>query len=278
MATDQDTALITGCSSGIGRATAELFREEGWRVYATARDPEDIVDLAAIGCKTAALDVTDSRQVRTVIDRIIGEAGRIDCLVNNAGYAQYGAVEDIPVRDVARQFDVNVYGPHRLTRAVLPHMREAGDGTIVNVSSGAGQSVHPLGGAYSASKHALEAFSDALRPEVAGQGIDVVIVEPGPVNSEFIDRAAAESDGLPRTDAYEGFYKFYDDVIAVGSLGPLSIEPEDVAVAIVDSASSLRPPARYPVGIAARLWIASRFLPSRLTDLVFRLGARLPRR
>ena len=276
MPTDQDTVLITGCSSGIGRATARLFREEGWRVYATARDTDDIADLAAIGCETAALDVTDGRAIRDVVERIIEEAGRIDCLVNNAGYAQYGAVEDVPVRDLARQFDVNVYGPHRLIRAVLPHMREAGDGTIVNVSSGAGRTVHPLGGVYSASKYALEALSDALRPEVAGQGIDVVLVEPGPVDSDFIDRAANETNDLQRTPAYDGFYRFYDDVIALGGAGPLSVDPEAVAVVIVDAGRSLNPSPRYPVGTVARVWMATRFLPDRLRDLVFRLAAYLP--
>jgi len=216
---EPETVLITGCSSGIGRATALAFLEEDWTVYATARDEGDLEALADAGCETAELDVTDDDAVERVVDRVVEERGGIDCLVNNAGYAQMGPIEDVPVEDVHGQFDVNVYGPHRLTRAVLPHMREAEDGTIINVSSTAGRLSFPGGGVYSGSKFALEAMSDALRGEVQPFGIDVVLVEPGPVVTNFQDRVEDEVDGLPRSEAYEDVYEIMDDYEAIGGAG-----------------------------------------------------------
>ncbi len=274
-----ETVLITGCSSGIGAATARAFVEEDWTVYATARDTDDVVDLADAGCETAELDVTDGEQIRAVVDRIVEETGRIDCLVNNAGYATYAPVEDTHLRDVHRQFDVNVYGPHRLTRAVLPHMREQEDGTIVNLSSVNGRIAHPMSGVYSGSKFALEAMSDALRTEVAGGGIDVVLVEPGPVDTDFWDRAAAE-EAIPeadRTPAYESFYRAADDAGAVGSGRPIAIEPEAVAGTVLNAASCTDPAARYPVGTFARLALLGRFLPDSWRDLIYRIAVKLVR-
>jgi NAD(P)-dependent dehydrogenase (short-subunit alcohol dehydrogenase family) len=180
-----ETALITGCSSGIGQSTARHFVDDGWTVYATAREEGDIADL---DCRTDELDVTSGADIDRVVDRAIEEEGRLDCLVNNAGYGQYGPLEDVPTDELHRQFDVNVYGPHRLTRAVLPHMRDREEGTIVNVTSVAGRVVTPGGGAYSASKFAVEAMSDALRGEIDRFGVDVVLVEPGPVQTGFRDR------------------------------------------------------------------------------------------
>lgn len=271
MRTDQDTALITGCSSGIGRATALTFREHGWRVYATARDTDDIEALADEGCETVPLDVTKERDVRHAVDRVIDEAGRLDCLVNNAGYAQFGAVEDVPLSALHRQFDVNVYGPYRLIREALPHMRERGDGTIINVSSVAGRIAHPLGGAYSGSKYAIEGISDSLRSEVSDHGIDVVLVEPGPVDSEFYERAVSEADEIARSEAYDSLYTILDDAEAIGGGSLFAVAPEAVGYAIVDAASSLDPPARKPVGLPAKLWLKTRFLPDAWRDLGYRL-------
>lgn len=265
-----ETVLITGCSSGIGRATAERFLADGWQVYATARDPDDIAGLAEHEhCTTDTLDVTEQSDIRNVVNRIIRTEDRIDCLVNNAGYAQFGPIEELPVETVHQQFEVNVYGPHRLTRAVLPHMREAGEGTVVNLSSVAGRLSFPGGGAYSGSKFAMEAMSDALRQEVDGHGIDVVLVEPGPVQTSFSDRAAEEVDGdagLERTDAYGWFWKIFEDTEAVGGDGPGSVSPERVATEVVDAANLTDPPARMPVGTVARLTVNARFLPDKLRD------------
>ena len=193
-----ETVLITGCSSGIGRETALSFLADGWEVYATARNPADIETLGEKGCHISTLNVTDDDHVERVIDEIIDEHGHLDCLVNNAGYAQPGPVEDVPIEQVHAQFDVNVYGPLRLARAALSHMRERGKGTIINVSSAVGRVAVPGMGIYSGSKFALEGVSDSLRGEVAEYDVDVVLVEPGPVDTEFYDRASDEVEGVER--------------------------------------------------------------------------------
>ncbi|WP_435073179.1 SDR family oxidoreductase [Halorubrum sp. HHNYT27] len=279
----QKTVLITGCSSGIGRATAHAFNDEGWTVYATARNPADIETLGEAGCKLATLDVTDQSDVDRVVDRILDEEGAIDALINNGGYGQFGPMEDVSTDDVHKQFDVNVYGPHRLIKAVLPSMRRERDGTIVNVSSVAGRVSFPGGGVYCGSKFAVEAMSDALRNEVDEFGVDVVVVEPGPVKTNFSNRAQteagvdpdaddaedaddADAEGLDRSGAYEGFYEMFEDAQLVGGGGPGAVEPELVAGAIYDAASATRPPARVQPGTAARVAVLARFLPDALLD------------
>ncbi|WP_436923112.1 SDR family oxidoreductase [Halosimplex amylolyticum] len=265
------TALITGSSSGIGRATAVDFLRREWTVYATARDTDDVADLAEAGCETAELDVTSDADVERVVDRIAAETGRIDCLVNNAGYAQYGPIEDVPVEAVRDQFDVNVYGPHRLTRAVLPHMRKRGSGTIVNVSSVQGRVATGGTGAYSGSKFALEAMSDALRVEVEDFGIDVVLVEPGPVATAFGDRAETEFDRLERSGAYHDLYSVQEDTDVLGSGNDFGVHPSEVAAVIGDAACASDPDPRYPVGTLASVMIATRHLPDRWRDAAYRL-------
>jgi len=263
------TVLITGCSSGIGRASAHRFLEEEWEVYATAREEDDIAELAAAGCRTAELDVTDSGDIDRVVDRIRGETERLDCLVNNAGFAQYGPLEDVPVSRLHEQFDVNVYGPHRLVRAVLPMMRAQEDGTIVNISSVYGELSTPGGGPYAGSKFALEAMSDALRAEVADLGIDVVVVQPGPVATGFTDRAGEELSELAHTREYSWVYDAIEDATFASDSMPFTIEPETVATAVHDAASLADPDPRYPVGGFAKFSVYSRFLPDRLRDGLF---------
>ena len=267
----QKTVLITGCSSGIGRETAHAFNDEGWTVYATARNPADIEALGEAGCELATLDVTDQSDVDRVVDRILDEEGAIDALINNAGYGQFGPIEDVSTANVHRQFDVNVYGPHRLIKAVLPGMRRERDGTIINLSSVAGRLSFPGGGVYSGSKFAIEAMSDALRNEVAEFGIDVVVVQPGPVKTNFAKRAEREADpdeadGVERSGAYEEFYDLFDDTQAIGGDGPGSVEPELVAGAILNAASATQPPARVQPGTVARIGVLARFLPDPLLD------------
>jgi NAD(P)-dependent dehydrogenase (short-subunit alcohol dehydrogenase family) len=273
------TVLITGCSSGIGRATATLFLAEGWRVYATARDTADIGELADHdACRTLELDVTIDDHCRRAVNRVMHESGRIDCLVNNAGYGQLGPIEDVPVRQVGKQFDVNVYGPHRLIRLVLPHMREQGNGTIVNVSSLAGRVAFPGGGVYCGSKAALESMTDALRAEIDEYGLDAVLIEPGLVETAFGDRSADESDnakvpaGVERSGAYEAFYDIFADTRLVGGGAPGSVSAERVAEAIVEAASSPNPAARYPVGAVARFGSFARYVPDRIRDSVYGLA------
>ena len=275
--TRKQCVLITGCSSGIGRATATAFLDENWQVVATARDTDDITELADAGCETLELDVTDSDQVARVVEETVDIGGAIDCLVNNAGYAQMGPIEDVSTIDLHRQFDVNVYGPHRLTRAALPHMRAQGEGRIINVSSVIGRISFPGAGAYAGSKHALEAMSDSLRGEVSEFGIDVTVVEPGPVETNFTDRANDELPETDRTPAYETLYELYDDaqLIGGGQGGPFASTPEDVAAAILESGTCPEPPARYPVGPLATYGVYARFLPDRLHDAGYKLLRKL---
>jgi len=272
----QKTVLITGCSSGIGRATAHAFNDEGWTTYATARNPADIETLGEAGCEIATLDVTDQGDIDRVVDRILDEEGALDALVNNAGYGQFGPIEDVTTETVHEQFDVNVYGPHRLIRAVLPGMRRERDGTILNVSSVAGRVSFPGGGVYSGSKFALEAMSDALRNEVRDHGVDVVVVEPGPVKTNFADRVAheadpEETDGIERSGAYDEFYALFEDTQAIGGDGPGSVEPTLVAEEILNAASATKPPARVQPGTVARVGVLARFLPDPIRDSVFDL-------
>ncbi|MFB6134009.1 MAG: SDR family oxidoreductase [Halanaeroarchaeum sp.] len=268
------TVLITGCSSGIGRATARAYLAEDWTVYATARDVDDIEDLADEGAEPLALDVTKPAQCRDVVEDVLEREGRLDVLVNNAGYAQIGALEDVPTRELHRQFDVNVYGPHRLIRAAVPHMREAEDGTIVTVSSVTGRLATPGAGAYAGSKFALEGMSDALRAEIAPFGVDVVLVEPGPVETDFDERARTGVSDLDETGAYEDLYETYEDYTAVSDVG--TVTPEDVAEVVLEAGISTDPAPRYPVGRFARYAMLGRFLPDRFRDALFDLLRRLP--
>ncbi|MDR9429468.1 MAG: SDR family oxidoreductase [Natronomonas sp.] len=263
------TVLITGCSSGIGRAAAYAFLDEEWQVYATARNPADIETLGEAGCDIGTIDVRNDEDVNRVIDRIIDEEGRLDALVNNAGYGQHGPLEDIDDELFAKQFDVNVFGPHRLVRAALPHMREREDGTIVNVSSLAGRVAAPGMGAYAASKHAIEGYSDSLRRELDPFGIDVSVVQPGPVQTSFRDRVDDELRRLDRTDAYEDLYEFQEDATLIGSDSPFAVPPAEVAEAIVEASVSPDPEPRYVIGRAAQLLVYASYLPDRIADQLF---------
>lgn len=271
-----ETVLITGCSTGIGRATAYRFHEEGWTVYATARDPNDIDDLADAGCATDRLDVTDDDHVKAITDRIIAESGQLNCVVNNAGYGQFGPVEDIPVKKAKRQFNVNVHGVHRVIRATLPHMRDQGQGTIINLSSNLGRFAVPSGGIYCGSKFAVEAMSDALRTEVKGFGVNVVVIEPGSVATQFHDRALEEADTeSTRSDVYEPIYRLFEDGRLLLRDGPFTIDPETVADTIVHAASCKNPAPRYPVGVTAKLSILTRFVPDRWRDAIYTAAIKL---
>ena len=170
--------LLTGASSGIGYDVAPLLVRYGYTVYGAARRVEKIEELASEGVKALSLDVTDEASMEAAVQQIIDAEGRIDVLINNAGYGSYGAIEDVPIDEARRQFEVNLFGLARLTQLVLPHMRAQGRGRILNISSMAGRITMPLGAWYHATKYALEAFSDALRMEAEEFGIDVVIIEP----------------------------------------------------------------------------------------------------
>src|SRR2546429_4243186 len=197
--------LITGCSSGIGRATAEHLAGRGWTVYASARNPDTIADLERSGCKLLALDVNDEESMVAAVRQVEDAEGAVGVLVNNAGYSQSGPVEEIPLDDVRRQFETNVFGLVRLCQLALPGMRRQGWGKIVNVSSMGGKLVLPGGGFYHGTKYAVEAISDALRWEVRGFGVDVVIIEPGLIKTEFGNVAAGSVDAAPAEGPYGDF-------------------------------------------------------------------------
>ncbi|RBI61247.1 oxidoreductase [halophilic archaeon] len=264
-----ETVLITGCSSGIGRETALSFLADGWEVYATARNPADVETLGEKGCNIATLDVTEDDDVERVVSNVVDEHGHLDCLVNNAGYAQPGPVEDVPGEQVHAQFDVNVYGPLRLIREALPHMRERGKGTVVNVSSAVGRLAVPGMGIYSGSKFAMEGITDSLRSEVAEYGVDAVLVEPGPVDTELYDRANDEIKGVERSGAYERFYEMYEDRRAIDGGMPGAVHPKEVADTILDAANVQDPDPRYPVGTAAQVAEYARFVPAKYRDLLY---------
>src|SRR6184192_1677198 len=216
MADESKAVLITGCSTGIGRATAEHLAGRGHTVYATARRPESIADLAQQGCRTLALDVTDEESMRAAVAAVEEAEGAVGALVNNAGYSQSGAIEDVPMEQVRRQFETNVFGLIRMCQLVLPGMRREGSGRIVNLSSMGGKLVFPGGGVYHATKHAVEAISDALRFEVRGFGIGVSIIEPGLIKTEFGHAAVDSMEGVQTGD---GAYARFNAEVAAKTAG-----------------------------------------------------------
>jgi NAD(P)-dependent dehydrogenase (short-subunit alcohol dehydrogenase family) len=246
--------LITGCSTGIGRATAERLVADGWNVHATARKPEAIEDLAKLGCKINALDVNDEKSMETAVEEVEKE-GPIGALINNAGYSQSGAIETIPMESVRRQFETNVFGLMRMCQLVLPGMRGAGSGRIVNLSSMGGKLTFPGGGVYHATKHAVEAISDALRFEVGGFGIDVVVIEPGLIVTEFGKTAAGSmTDQLGESGPYAHFNAGVAKLTAEAYEGPMAKfggGPEKVAAKISRALTARRPSTRYKVTASA---------------------------
>ena len=268
---DSKAVLITGCSTGIGRATAELLAEKGWPVWATARKPETIEDLRGRGCKVRRLDVCDDASMREVVATIEEAEGAVGVLINNAGYGLEGALEGLRLEDVRRQFETNLFGPLRLTQLVLPGMRRQGGGRIVNVSSVGGRITVPGGGAYHASKHAIEALSDALRFEVHGFGVDVIVIEPGAIASAWTDKAV---EGIERLIDQDGPYTAFDRSVAGqlrgahrGILRLAAGRPETVARVIERAIRATRPRTRYVVPVTSRLFAAAgRALPSRAWD------------
>jgi len=272
MTTSTRAALITGCSTGIGRATALALLAKGFTVYATARRPETIEDLAALGCRTLALDVTSEESMVAAVAAVEAEHGHVEVLVNNAGYALQGPVEETSLDAVRGQFETNVFGLTRLCQLVLPGMRAAGSGRIINIGSMGGRFTFPGGGFYHASKHAVEAISDALRLEVAPFGVHVSLVQPGPVVSAFVESAV---DSVDVTDGpyaefnqqlVDRYRQAYD-----GSSSNLEISPEKVADVIASAATSSRPRSRYAVGAMAKTLITTRrLLPDVAWDTVVR--------
>ena len=283
MAEASKAVLITGCSSGIGHATAEHLAARGWTVYASARRTESIADLAERGCKTLALDVTDEDSMQAAVTAVEGAEGAVGALVNNAGYSQSGALETLPLERLRAQFETNVFGLIRMCQLVLPGMRRQGAGRIVNVSSMGGRLTFPGGGAYHGTKHAVEALSDALRFEVRGFGVDVVVIEPGLIKTRFGETAAGSIDAAAAAgdDPYADFNAAVGTATAEVYEGPLARlggGPETVARAIERAITSRRPKTRYKVTPSARLALAQRrLLTDRAWDAFLRTQFPTPR-
>ena len=256
--------LVTGCSSGIGRATAERLAKRGWTVYATARKLDSIAPLAEHGCRLLELDVRDDDSMRAAVEAVIGAEGAVGVLVNNAGYSQSGAIEEVPLDAVRRQFETNVFGLVRMTQLVLPGMRAQGWGKIVNLSSMGGKLTFPGGGHYHATKHAVEAISDALRFEVRGFGVDVIVIEPGLIKTAFGETAVGSIESeLPADGPYAEFNAAVGEATAGAYEGPLArlgAGPEAVARVIEKAIGARRPKTRYPVTASARLILGQRRL------------------
>lgn len=263
--------LITGCSSGIGRAAALRLHQAGLPVYASARNPDTLADLAEQGIRTLQLDVTDEASLAAAVKVVTEEHGAVGALVNNAGSGVHGAVEDIPLSAARGSFETNLFGAWRLTQLVLPGMREQRAGRIVNMSSVLGRFSPPGGALYQATKHSMEAFSEALRREVAPFGIKVSMIQPATVKTQFFANAMMQFAGAPGS-AYQGFYdKLAAWAIEVhegkNTAGKRAVTPEKVAEAIGQAVLSARPKSRYPVGpLAHGALTMQRVLPDQAFD------------
>ena len=260
------TVLVTGASSGMGKAAAVKLLAEGHAVYAVARRVERMTDLAELGAVTVAVDVTQEQDLVRLVERITAERGGVDVLVNNAGFGLYGAMEDISLDEARYQFEVNLFGLARLTQLVLPGMRERRSGRIVNMSSMGGKVYTPLGAWYHATKHALEGWSDCLRLELAPLGIQVIVIEPGLIDTEFADvvsgplleRSGAGAYASLARQVADGTRKNY-----AGGATPASVIADVIAKAIV----ARRPRTRYVAGKYARMLMSMRkWLGDRVYD------------
>lgn len=283
MSAPSKAVLITGCSTGIGRATALRLAGACWTVYATARRPETLTELEAAGCHTLALDVTDEQSMQAAVAEIERAEGAVGVLINNAGYSQSGAIETVPLEAVRRQFETNVFGLVRLTQLVLPKMRAQRWGKIVNVGSMGGRLSFPGGGHYHATKHALEAISDALRFELRGFGIDVILLEPGLITTEFGEAATASMADVELTgdDPYAKFNTTVGAVTKGAYDGPMKMfggGPDRVAKVIARAIKRRHPPARITITPSAKVTIGMRrLMPDRLWDAAMRSQFPQPR-
>ncbi|MER5789965.1 oxidoreductase [Streptomyces sp. NPDC001980] len=272
-------ALVTGASSGIGEAAARQLQQAGFIVYGAARRIDRMNGLAESGVRTLSLDVTSETSVNNAVAEVIAAEGRIDVLVNNAGYGSYGALEDVPMEEARAQIEVNVFGLARLIQLVLPHMRAQHSGTIVNISSMGGRFATPMGAWYHASKYAVEGLSDALRLELKRFGIDVVLIEPGSIRTDW----GAIAAGKLRATSSHGPYGEQADAMATSlerssQPGTRMTSPATViGKTVTRAATARRPRTRYRVGFGARpLIFLNRLLPDRTFDALVKRSSGVP--
>jgi NADP-dependent 3-hydroxy acid dehydrogenase YdfG len=274
--TRHNPILISGCSSGIGAATAAALVQAGHTVYATARKVETLAALEALGARPLELDVTSEDSMLAAVKTVESAHGQVGTLINNAGFAEYGPIEESDLERVRAMFDTNVFGLARLTQLVLPAMRRSRSGRIVNVGSMGGRLTFPVGGYYHATKYAVEAISDALRVEVKPFGIEVILVEPGLIRTNFESRM---NEGLEAGTARQGSVTAYSDLLAASEKNTtgsyandfMATGPETVATVIVKAVQSSRPRSRYVVTPAAKFMInLRRFGGDRIWDKTMR--------
>jgi NAD(P)-dependent dehydrogenase (short-subunit alcohol dehydrogenase family) len=275
------TVLVTGCSTGIGHATAKHLSACGWTVVATARKLDKIADLEHAGCRTLALDVTDEESMRAAVEQVERDHGGVGVLVNNAGYSQSGTIEEVDLDTVRAQFETNVFGAVRMIQLVLPGMRRRRWGKIVNMSSMGANFVFPGGGYYHATKYALDAITDALRFEVKGFGIDAILIQPGLIKTEFATTATTgmgeTADGSPYAEFNRRLIKSTKAVYE-GPVSKLGGGPEAVAETIEKAITAKRPKARYLVTPSAHLLVNQRrLMTDRAWDALMRTQFPQPR-
>ena len=263
------TALVTGASSGMGKAIAKRLIKDGFQVYVAARHIEKMGDLASLGAEALRMDISREEEIKAAVDAILAEVDSVDVLVNNAGFGLYGPIEEIGIDEARYQFEVNVFGPARLTQLLLPAMRKKGSGTVVNVTSMGGKIYTLLGGWYHATKHALEGWSDCLRLELAPFGIKVVVVEPGLIETAFGDVVA---DGLQNRSG-SGAYAKLSQAVADATKGAYGrgrgTNPDAIARVVSKAVKARTPRTRYVAGKYAKPMIVMRkWLGDRIFDRV----------
>ncbi|MEO0990342.1 MAG: oxidoreductase [Pseudomonadota bacterium] len=268
MARKYQTALVTGASSGMGKDIAERLLKDGYTVYAAARSVGKMADLESAGARVLEMDITKDDQVVAAVEKIMAESGGVDILVNNAGYGQYGPVEDTPIDTARYQFEVNIFGLARVTQLLLPAMREHKKGVVINISSMGGKMYTPMGAWYHATKHALEGWSDCLRIELLEHGIDVVVIEPGLINTGFAD-AVGSSFKVAENSAYAEFVEKLNKSMEATYGSGTGSPPSVISDLVIRAIRADRPRTRYVAGSMAKPLLFLRWLlPDRMFDRV----------
>lgn len=270
-----NVALVTGASSGIGEQTVRRLLDAGYLVYAGARRIDRMKLLAGAGARLVSLDVSDDASMGAAVKRIVDETGRMDLLVNSAGYGSYGALEDVPLEEARRQFEVNIFGLARLIQLVLPTMRAQRSGRIVNVSSIGGVFGEAFGSWYHATKFALEGLSDSLRMELHPFGIHVVVIQPGAITTEWNSIAREGLLKYSGNGAYREGARAHAKFLAMADKGSVPSPPDVVAKVIVEAVQARRPRTRYAVGGGAKPLLLMRMsLSDRAFDATMRMFER----